>query len=244
MSKQSRSKNNSDHQKREEKTLIERSFKIAQIQAEIEDQPSPPCPDAIIKYNGKKIGLEHTDLFIDDGIQKLQHFANSVTGWAAKNYKGPPSSIYPTFEKGKTKKTPKDLGESLAAFCAKTPDGIHYNPVFERARLTQIKSVRISRYPSDACFKDSAWRPELYCSNEDMVEALRKRILEKEEKRKSSYSKKIPCNWLLITARPAQASQFFHWTPKGFGSALASTGFERILFCDLSFGRCFDIPPS
>src|SRR5690606_17805093 len=113
--------------------------------------------------------------------------------------------------------------------------GVHHNPVWEGKPLPQIRQIRINRYQDELNSKSSAWRPELHFPHEDIVEALKTSISEKESKRKISYSKHISRNWLLITIRPIQDSQFFHWSPVNFDKAIVNTGFERIILCDLDF---------
>ncbi len=234
---------NNMNQKTEERFFIEKSLEIAGIEAPIKEQGNPPAPDAIILYEGAEIGLEHTELFKSRNIQNLQKFANDVTQAAYKNYNGPAFSIYPTFETGITKIPTHKIGEDLAAFVSEASEGIHWNPSRNNTRLPQIKKVRVARYPCELNLKQSAWRPEIDFPKENMLEELKRTINEKECKRKNDYSTQQSRNWLLITMQQMQDSQFFHWQPGCFDSAIVTTGFERIILCDLSFSRWHDIPP-
>lgn len=213
------------------------------INAFLKSQSEPPWPDAIIEFEGKEIGLEHTELFKSKSIQAVQKFANTVIQSAYENYQGPASSINLTFDTGKTKEKPENIGKKLAAFINQASNGIHHDPVWEQEPLGQIKQIRIQRYPDELNPTTSAWRPEFHLRHESIVEALRTSISEKESKRKASYEKLINPNWLLITMRSMQDSQFFPWMPIHFDGAIVNTEFERILLCDITFGNWYDIPP-
>lgn len=172
-----------EKKKNYERILIEESLKKVGVSATILDQPGPPQPDAIIQINGDQIGLEHTDLFKSENIQALQKFAYKVIDYASECYQGPASSIYPSFETGKTKEKPEDIGQKLAAFVAVASDGIHHNPVWGGKPLPQIKQIRISRYPKELALVQSAWRPELPLRHDGIIEALKKRIYQPHSER-------------------------------------------------------------
>lgn len=132
----------------------------------------------------------------------------------------------------------------MAAFLARASEGVHHNPVWEKKPLSQINKIKIHRYPIELNLTQSAWRPEIHLPREDIVEVLKTTISKKEHKRRISYGQKITRNWLLITIQPIQDSQFFHWSPISFDEAIVNTGFERIILCDNSFRKWFDIPPN
>lgn len=219
-------------------------MEIACIPAVIKCQHNPPWPDALIEYNNEIIGLELTELYKKKNIQNLQNFANNVVQAAFEHYKGPASSIYPVFVPGKTRETPEDIGKALANFIADAPDGVTYNPKWNDQPISQIASIRISRYSYDLSLTQSAWHPKVYFRNESIAATLLESIREKENARKADYSKKINRNWLLITMQQVQDSQFFSWSPSVFENAVIKTGFERIILCDLSFREWWEIPPS
>jgi hypothetical protein len=225
--------------KQHERFLLERFLNAASIEADIIEERE--VPDFILRFKGRSVGIEVTELFISRDprqhpLQAQESIATRIVGLAQQIYQrsdGPPAHVSVCFAPGRDlRNLQRDrTANDLAAFVRNLDlhewqhvDWRHED--FDGALPKEISFVHALGVPSFGMahwtVAQAGWATPL------TPEALQYRINEKAQ-RLPNYQDAVNENWLLVVADATNPSGLLD-TSSHFDASRLSSPFSRTFF--------------
>lgn len=203
------------------------------------------CPDVIFEINGKKIGLEITELYHNQSDRRMESIKDRICREGenlCERANLPPRRV--TIFGEVIKKDKKHLAEKLFDFIKNKPPG-DYNDPESPCLLSEIECNNIEILPSGIyCISISDMDINKHCwkyrdATEDILtpELLQVTIDKKDLKYTQYHQGKDVC-WLLITAVGNRSSSVFEMVPN-IKNQVFVTRFDKVFFLD-GFGHVLD----
>jgi hypothetical protein len=227
------------HQKQHERFLLERFLEAAALEADIVEERE--APDFIVRFEGRSIGIEVTELFIShdprqDLLQVQESIATRIVSRAQQIYQGSgarPAHVSVCFAPGcDLRRLHRDRTASeLAAFVRSLDLGewqrADWRPEESNGPLPdEISFVHALGIPS---FEMAHWAVARAGWAAPLTpEVFQSRVDEKAQ-RLSKYRDAVEENWLIVVADATQPSGLFDPSSQ-FDASRVSSPFSRTFF--------------
>jgi hypothetical protein len=228
-----------DRQKQHERFLLERFFEAAALAAEIVDEWE--APDFIVQLEGRRIGVEVTELFIShDTTQNLMQAQESISARIVSKARqiydasgGPPAHVSVCFSPGRDlrklnrDRTANDLATFVRALNLTEWQRVDWRPEdFEGPLPEEISFVHALGVPGREMghwtVARAGWAAPV------TVGALQMRVDEKAT-RLPKYREAVSENWLVIIADATKPSGLFDARSQ-IDTGAVSSPFSRTYF--------------
>lgn len=203
-----------------ERFLMDHFIRVAELPVRVVGSPDPP--DFVVQFEGRKVGVELTDIYQDSlvGVPSLQareSISESIVAMARNVYEGDadarPVNVQLVFSPGHELRSVRrdEAAQQVAAFVAKHPVGVFQAATFRIEQFDgelpeSIAYVRVFGVPtremSHWSVASAGWAASLTASMlEERIRAKAKLL--------PRYREVVKENWLVLVCEGKGPSQFF-----------------------------------